>query len=200
MIKANSNYETNRRKISYDCPFKKDTEKSHLTSCSMILRGTSTKFKYLAKTKPRTKLFLPIGQWPRPVRMMKKTGCQKSCWTVPLRQIFKKTFNEIKTHITNFPTVLLYFLIVPSLYFVIHFRTLQMLKVSWASYAPVFFIVLLFSCLHTYSLFLRFVKISGLSKNIFIFKAWMLSGRSFSLLFFIENNYTLKMHIENEVI
>ena len=147
MIKANSNYETNRRKISYDCPFKKDTEKSHLTSCSMILRGTSTKFKYLAKTKPRTKLFLPCGQWPRPVRMMKKTVCWKSCWTVPLRQIFKKTFNEIKTNITNFPTVLLYFLIVPSLYFVIHFRTLQMLKVSWASYAPVYFIVLLFSCL-----------------------------------------------------
>ena len=29
-------------------------------------------------------LFLPIGQWPRLVRMMKKTGGQKSCWTVPL--------------------------------------------------------------------------------------------------------------------
>ena len=28
VTKADSNYETNRKKISFDCPFKKDTEKS----------------------------------------------------------------------------------------------------------------------------------------------------------------------------
>ena len=50
MTKADSNYETNRKKILFDCPYKKDTEKSidsaqydtaqNLTPRSMILRGT----------------------------------------------------------------------------------------------------------------------------------------------------------------
>ena len=54
----------------------------------MLLRGTSEKYEYLGKNEKKKKtLFLPIGQWPRPVRKMKKTG-QKSRWTVPLNQYF----------------------------------------------------------------------------------------------------------------
>ena len=50
VTKADSNYETNRKNISFDCSFKKDTEKSldsaqydtvqNLTPRSMILWGT----------------------------------------------------------------------------------------------------------------------------------------------------------------
>ena len=34
-----------------------------MTLCSMILRGDSKNSNISAKTKPKTKLFLPIGQW-----------------------------------------------------------------------------------------------------------------------------------------
>ena len=76
MTKADSNYETNR---------KKRIQKSHLTPPSMILRGFSKEFEYLGENKAKNETILkPIGQWPRPVRMMKKTGYPKSRWTVPL--------------------------------------------------------------------------------------------------------------------
>ena len=42
--------------------------------------------KNLAKTKPNSKIFLPIGQWPKLVRIMKKTEGRKSRWTVPLNK------------------------------------------------------------------------------------------------------------------
>ena len=51
----------------------------------MILRGFSKEFEYLGENKAKNETILkPIGQWPRPVRMMKKTGYPKSRWTVPL--------------------------------------------------------------------------------------------------------------------
>ena len=77
MTKADSNYETNRKKISFDCPFKKDTEKKSLDSAqydtaqnftlrSMILRGTSKKFEYLGEKERRKKLnyFNPLVSGP----------------------------------------------------------------------------------------------------------------------------------------
>ena len=61
MTRADTNFETNRKKILFDCPFKKDTEKSldsgqydtsqNLTPRSMILRGTLKKFEYLGENE-----------------------------------------------------------------------------------------------------------------------------------------------------
>ena len=68
MTKADSNYETNRKKILFDCPFKKDTEKSldsaqydtarNLTQRSMILCGASKKFECLGENKTKNEAIL----------------------------------------------------------------------------------------------------------------------------------------------
>ena len=82
---AGSNYEENSPK------------KSHVNRQGMISRedwlaGVSyleeipNSSNNSAKSSPKLKIFQPIGQWPRQVRMMKKLGGRKSCWTVPLRQ------------------------------------------------------------------------------------------------------------------
>ena len=58
-----------------------------LNLCSIILRRVSfftLNFKYLGKNVTKFEIFKPIGQWPRLVRMMKKTRGRKSHWTVPL--------------------------------------------------------------------------------------------------------------------
>ena len=41
----------------------------------------------------KTKLLKPISQWPKPVRMLKKTQGQKSRWTVPLNKILVRGFS-----------------------------------------------------------------------------------------------------------
>ena len=58
-----SNYEKNRWKITFDCPLKKDTERSNdsaqqdtarnLTPRSIILRGTSEKYEYLGENETK---------------------------------------------------------------------------------------------------------------------------------------------------
>ena len=60
-----------------------------------------------AKTKRNLKTFSPIGQWPRPVGMMKKTGGRKSLWTVPLMQCFGFVFNWIWIKKANKPFLFL---------------------------------------------------------------------------------------------
>ena len=68
MVKTDSNYEKNRSKILFDCPFKKDTEKSHdstqydaahnLTPPRIILRGALEKFEYLGENETKKKTIL----------------------------------------------------------------------------------------------------------------------------------------------
>ena len=67
MTKADLNYEKNRKKISLDWLFKKDTEKSldsaqydtgtarNLTPRRMILRRTLKKFEYLGENETKNK-------------------------------------------------------------------------------------------------------------------------------------------------
>ena len=73
----------NRLKISLDCPFKLDLEKSfdspgydtpgRLTLRSVIPRGRFRKnLNNLAKPSQKSKIFYPIGQWLKQARMMKK--------------------------------------------------------------------------------------------------------------------------------
>ena len=64
-----------RRKSRLTVPLKR-IRKSHLTQRSMILHGTSKKFIRISRRKRNQKqnYFNPLvtGQWPRPVRSMKK--------------------------------------------------------------------------------------------------------------------------------
>ena len=96
VAKADSNCEKTGRKYRLTVPLKR-IRKSHLTPCTMIVCRTWLRAVWwcaelrknsniLAKTKPKTKLCLPIGHWPRLVWMMKQTGGRKSRWTVPLRR------------------------------------------------------------------------------------------------------------------